>query len=88
MANRSIDGNFLTINGQIFERGIGTHSSAMFVIELDGKAKRFKAFVGLGDDFGMLQATHAPGSRSKKRFLISAEGSWTALIAATIRGAA
>ena len=49
-ANKSIDGNPLTIAGQKYNRGLGTHSPASYHIELDGKAKRFTALVGVDDE--------------------------------------
>lgn len=49
-ANKSVAGNTLTINGQEFGRGIGTHASGCFIIKLNGGSKRFKAFVGVDDE--------------------------------------
>ncbi|RKY56163.1 MAG: alpha-galactosidase [Candidatus Neomarinimicrobiota bacterium] len=49
-ANKSIDGNPLTIAGKMYERGIGTHAPGFYAIKLDGKAKSFKAFVGIDDE--------------------------------------
>jgi alpha-galactosidase len=49
-AKKSVEENPLTIAGQKFERGIGTHSISTFLLNLDGKGKRFTAFVGLDDE--------------------------------------
>jgi len=49
-ANKSIDGNPLTISGQKYDRGLGTHAPASYRIKLDGKARRFTAMVGIDDE--------------------------------------
>ena len=49
MKNKSVDGKTLTIGGQTFERGVGTHSVSEIAIQLDGKAVSFTAQVGLDD---------------------------------------
>ena len=49
-AKKSVEGNPLSIHGQTFERGVGTHSVSTFLINLDGKGKRFTAFVGVDDE--------------------------------------
>jgi len=48
-ANKSVSGKPLTIAGQVYKRGFGTHAESTLFIELDGKAKKFTAFVGLDD---------------------------------------
>ena len=50
MKNKSVDGKTLTIGGQRFERGVGTHSVSEIAIQLDGKAVSFTAQVGLDDE--------------------------------------
>lgn len=50
MKNKSVDGKTLTIGGQTFERGVGTHSISELAIQLDGKATSFMAQVGLDDE--------------------------------------
>ncbi|AQT69427.1 Alpha-galactosidase A precursor [Anaerohalosphaera lusitana] len=49
-ANKSIDGNPLSIGGQSFERGIGTHADSIMLIDLDGNAQSFSAKVGIDDE--------------------------------------
>lgn len=51
-ARKSVDGNNLSIAGQKFERGVGTHAVSTFVLNLDGKGKRLAAFVGVDDETG------------------------------------
>lgn len=46
----------LTVSGQRFDRGLGTHAPSTTFIQLDGRARRFTAQVGIDDAGG------APGS--------------------------
>ncbi|WP_433903505.1 NPCBM/NEW2 domain-containing protein [Sphingobacterium puteale] len=39
----------LTIAGQVYKRGFGTHAESSLFIQVDGKAKKFVALVGLDD---------------------------------------
>lgn len=48
--NRSVENKTLTIAGQKFERGFGTHAESSLVILLKGKATSFSAKVGLDDE--------------------------------------
>jgi len=50
MKNKSIDGKTLTIAGQTFERGFGSHSESSLTILLEGKATLFTAQVGIDDE--------------------------------------
>ena len=49
-ANRSIDKNPITLNGKIYDNGIGTHADSKLILSLEGKAKRFTALVGVDDE--------------------------------------
>ena len=51
-ANRSIEGNPLTIGGQMFERGVGTHANGEMTIKLDGDTVRFTAMAGVDSETG------------------------------------
>jgi alpha-galactosidase len=42
----------MSINGQTYEEGIGTHADSVFLIDLDRKAKRFTAMAGVDDEVG------------------------------------
>jgi alpha-glucosidase len=44
------DGNPLTINGVVFEKGLGTHAPADITVYLGGKCTSFTAEVGLDDE--------------------------------------
>jgi alpha-galactosidase len=49
---KSVDGNTLSVAGQKFERGIGTHAVSTFLLNLEGKGKQFHAIVGVDDETG------------------------------------
>ena len=48
--NQSVEGHPLTIAGQLFERGFGTHAESALIINLDGGAQSFSASVGVDDE--------------------------------------
>jgi alpha-galactosidase len=48
--NRSLDGKKMSINGETFERGFGTHAVSSLVILVEGKATSFSAKVGIDDE--------------------------------------
>ena len=48
--NKSVGGNPLTIGGQLFERGFGTHAESTLIVNLDGGAQTFSASVGVDDE--------------------------------------
>ena len=50
MKNKSIEGKTLTIAGETFDRGFGTHAVSSLIILLEGKATSFTAKVGLDDE--------------------------------------
>ncbi len=47
--DRSIGGRPLSIRGQAYDHGIGTHAPSRLRIQLDGKAVRFRSVVGIDD---------------------------------------
>ena len=49
-AKSSIDGNPITIAGQRYNRGVGTHANSELNIKLDGKANYFRSQVGLDSE--------------------------------------
>ena len=48
--NKSVDGHPLTIGGQVYERGFGTHAESILNVKLDGDAQSFSASVGVDDE--------------------------------------
>ncbi|SHI39277.1 NPCBM/NEW2 domain-containing protein [Fibrobacter sp. UWP2] len=48
--NESIEGNKMTINGQVFEFGFATHAASETVYALGGKYNSFRVSVGLDDE--------------------------------------
>ncbi len=49
-ARASVDGHGLSIGGKSFERGVGTHASSEFTVDLAEGAERFRAMVGVDDE--------------------------------------
>lgn len=49
-AGRSLRNNPMTLNGVVYQHGIGTLSISEFVIDLKGQATRFISMVGLDDE--------------------------------------
>ncbi len=49
-ADKSIEGNALIIDGQKFDRGVGTHAVSTYLLNLNNKGKKFTAYVGLDDE--------------------------------------
>lgn len=50
--NLSVDGNPLSVAGQRYLRGIGTHAKGSFELDLGGAALRFQALAGVDDEIG------------------------------------
>ena len=48
--NKSVEGNPLTIGGQVFKRGFGTHAESILHVNLGGGAQKFTARVGVDDE--------------------------------------
>ena len=63
--NRSCEGKPLRLAGATYERGLGSHAPGVIRVELDGKAERFIALVGVDDE------TEGKGS---VRFKINGDG--------------
>jgi hypothetical protein len=47
--DRSVNGTMLSIAGQTFQHGLGTHANSKIVYELQGQYERFEAKVGVDD---------------------------------------
>ncbi len=48
--NQSVEGHPLTIGGQAYEHGFGTHAESILNVNLDGRAESFSAKVGVDDE--------------------------------------
>lgn len=48
--DKSVTGTPLSIAGQKFAHGLGTHADSLLRLDLHGRAKRFSAFVGVDDN--------------------------------------
>ncbi len=51
-ANKSIEQNTLTINGQRYASGVGIHAPAKAVVKLNGSATHFHCEIGIDDEAG------------------------------------
>ncbi len=51
-AGKSVDGKPLTLHGQVYEHGIGTHAFSELVVNLKGTARSFRADAGVDDEAG------------------------------------
>lgn len=56
-ANQSVEGHALTIGGQAFSKGVGTHANSQFILDLGGHADSFSARVGVDDEVGQGNGT-------------------------------
>src|SRR5689334_23458693 len=56
-ANRSVDDHPLSIGGQKFTNGVGTHAVSRFLLDVGGHAVSFSAVVGVDDEVGKGQGT-------------------------------
>ncbi len=64
--NKSVGQNPITIGGQTYDRGIGTHANSRMEIDLSGKAVWFEAMVGVNDS--------VPSNRGSVQFEVVADG--------------
>ncbi len=64
-ARLSVQGNALKVGGRAFARGIGCHATSRLTLDIQGKATRFQALVGVDDG----RKTH-PGSAG---FIVSGD---------------
>ncbi len=55
--DQSVTKTKLSINGQVYEKGVGTHANSYLWVDLDGKAERFTALVGVDDNCRSDKAT-------------------------------
>jgi len=56
-ANLSVESHPLSIGGQKFAKGLGTHANSQFILDLGGRADSFVAQVGVDDEVGQGNGT-------------------------------
>lgn len=49
-SGKSVDNKPLTLKGQVFPRGIGTHAQSRLIVDLKGNATRFITLAGIDDE--------------------------------------
>jgi len=64
-ADHSVEGHEISVGGQKFAHGLGTHASSSLRLALGGKGEQFTAFVGVDDEVG---------KRGSVTFTISGDG--------------
>lgn len=64
--NHSVEGGKLTIGGQEFQHGFGTHARSVLRLKLDGTTRAFSALVGLDDE--------VKGNGGAAQFLVKGDG--------------
>ena len=69
-AGKSVDASPLTLNGVVYDHGIGTHANSRFLIDLKGVTTQFTATVGVDDEKKISAAslTFAVYVDGKKKF--------------------
>ncbi len=65
-ADRSVDGHPLTLSGTVYPKGVGLLARSQFVVQLDGRARWFKAIVGVDDE--------APAGKGSVEFRVFGDG--------------
>ena len=65
LADKTVTDKTISIGGQAFEHGVGTHAESLFYVKLDGKTERFRAQVGVDD---------ATNGRGTVRFQVYGDG--------------
>ena len=50
--NKSVEGKQLSIGGQKFDKGVGTHATSVMYIDLQKGSRKFSAYVGVDDEVG------------------------------------
>ena len=51
-ANLSVEGHPLSIGGQTYTNGLGTHADSQLIVDVGGRAESFSAQVGVDDEVG------------------------------------
>ena len=47
---RSIDGGLLSVDGKVYQHGLGTHAASQLIVPVGGNALAFEATVGIDDE--------------------------------------
>jgi len=82
----TVSGNPISLGGIAYAHGVGTHADSEFTIELNGKALRFLADVGIDDDLKCIKRIE-PASQPDVTFSVWADGKLAATSGSTGLGA-
>jgi len=66
-ANKSNGGRPITIDGVVYQHGVGTHSNGKAQIDLGGEAARFMSYVGIDDE-------RKTSTKASVQFIIKVDG--------------
>ncbi|MCH5182370.1 MAG: NPCBM/NEW2 domain-containing protein [Prevotellaceae bacterium] len=72
-ADRSIDGNAITLNDTIYRSGVGTHATSQIIVKLNGAVTRFVTRVGIDDEVKSAAGTNAANANVDYRVSLKAE---------------
>lgn len=72
-ADRSIDGNDITLNDTIYRSGVGTHATSQIIVKLNGAVTRFVTRVGIDDEVKAAAGTSAANANVDYKVILKAE---------------
>lgn len=81
-ANKSIDGNDITLKGNIYESGVGTHGPSTIIVKLNGSVTEFHAVLGIDDE---ATTNYNGGVADYKVYLVGEGGGTQTLYEGTIK---
>lgn len=88
-ADKSIDGNAITLGGIVYKSGVGTHSPSQIIVKLNGSVTRFYTKVGIDDEARSAYAADASRKTAVadyKAYLVGQGGETLTLSEGTITG--
>jgi alpha-galactosidase len=68
--DKSVEGHSISIGGQPFAHGLGTHANMVWILDLGGNATRFTASIGLDDE---VKDANASAMRRKVAFRVTGD---------------
>lgn len=81
-ADKSIDGNALTLKGKVYASGVGTHGPSSIIVKLNGSVTEFHALLGIDDEAAIGEGN---GTADYKVYLVAEGGATSVVKEGTIR---
>ncbi len=72
-ANKSINGNPITLRDTVYTSGVGTHAASQFIVKLNGSVSRFYTRVGMDDETISDAQKNASAGRAHYRVYLRAQ---------------